>query len=71
MRISITGTAGVGKTTLIKDFLQTWTNYKTTPESYRDVIASKNYPHSKKCNQEGQWAILNNMIDEMQKYSDM
>ena len=69
MRILISGTANTGKTTLIKDFLNNWPNYRTPESSYRDLIKEKNYPHSKKCNQEGQWAILNCMIDEMQKYS--
>lgn len=69
MRILISGTANTGKTTLIKDFLNNWPNYRTPKSSYRDLIKEKNYPHSKKCNQEGQWAILNCMIDEMQKYT--
>lgn len=69
MRILISGTANTGKSTLIKDFLSNWSTYKTPESSYRDLIKKNNYPHSKKCNQEGQWAILNCMIDEMQKYS--
>jgi predicted ATPase len=68
MRICISGTANTGKTTLIKDFLSNWGNYNTPSSTYRDIIKSKNYPHSKNCNKEGQWAILNHMIDELQKY---
>lgn len=69
MRISISGTANVGKSTLVKDFLKNWPLYKTPSSTYRDVLKTGNYPHSKKCNKEGQWAIMNHMIDEMQKYS--
>jgi hypothetical protein len=69
MRIGISGSINVGKTTLVNDFLRAWPNYKTPESTYRDVLKSKNYPHSKNCNKEGQWAILNHMIDEMQKYT--
>lgn len=69
MRISISGTACQGKTTLIKDFIKNWPKYSTPSQTYRDTIKSGNYPHSKNCNKEGQWAILNHMIDELQKYS--
>lgn len=69
MRISVSGTANLGKSTLIKDFLNNWPLYKTPSDDYRKVLKEKNYPHSKKCNKEGQWAIINHMIDEMQKYT--
>jgi hypothetical protein len=69
MRIGISGSINVGKTTLVNDFLRAWPNYRTPESTYRDVLKSKNYPHSKNCNKEGQWAILNHMIDEMQKYT--
>lgn len=67
MRISISGTAAQGKTTLIKEFLNTWNMYSTPDSSYRDLIKGDN--HSKKTNKETQWNILNHMIDDMQKYS--
>jgi hypothetical protein len=69
MRNSISGSVCQGKSTLISDFLKTWPSYKTPSSTYRDMLRDKNYPHSKLCNKEGQWAILNHMIDEMQKYS--
>ena len=69
MRICISGTANTGKTTLIKDFLDHWPKYSTPTSTYREILKEKNYPHSKNCNQEGQWAILNHMINELQKYS--
>lgn len=67
MRLSISGTAAQGKTTLIKEFINNWDMYSTPSESYRDLIEGDN--HSKKTNKETQWNILNHMIDSMQKYS--
>lgn len=69
MRISISGTANQGKTTLISDFIKEWPNYKSSEFDYRTLIKDNKLSCNKDCNQEGQWAILNGMIDEMQKYS--
>ena len=69
MRIAISGTSNMGKSTVIKDFINEWPSYTTESSSYRDLLKSKKYPHSKNVTKEGQWAILNHMIDEMQKYS--
>ena len=71
MRLSISGTACQGKTTLIKEFLEKWDMYETPKTSYRDVIKKKSRgeSHSKNTNKETQWAILNHMIDEMEKYT--
>lgn len=64
MRIAISGTSCVGKTTLINDFVKTWPNYTIEQFSYRDKIAN----HSKHSDKDTQWMILNNMIDELQKH---
>lgn len=69
MRIAISGTACQGKSTLIEDFIKEWPSYKREKKDYREVIREKNLPHSKQCNKEGQWAILNCKIDEMQQYN--
>jgi len=69
MRIAISGSSNTGKSTLISDFLKNWPKYKTPESSYRQFFKTNHYPHSKNCNKEGQWAILNHMIDEMQKYT--
>ena len=68
MRIAISGTANLGKTTLINDFIQEWPLYKTPESSYRDLLKEKKYPCNKKVTKEGQWAILNHMIDDLQKH---
>jgi len=67
MRIAISGTACQGKSTLIKDFLEKWPSYKTLEKSYRDIIAEQGLDHSSTTNKDTQWAILNFMIDELQK----
>lgn len=67
MRLAISGTAAQGKTTLLNAFLDHWESYKTPEKSYRAVL--KGGEHSKQTNQETQWAILNQMLDEMEKYT--
>jgi predicted ATPase len=69
MRLSISGTAAQGKTTLLNDFLKKWKMYETPKTSYRDIIKDTS-GHSKETNKETQWAILNTMIDQLESYSD-
>ncbi len=70
MRIAVTGTANVGKTTFIKDFLQNWSGvYKTPEKSYRDVIVEKGLDHSSKTSIETQQAILDFMVDQHMEYT--
>jgi len=69
MRIAISGTGNQGKTTLINDFLQEWTNYKTESSTYRDKLVAEKLPHSKEATKDTQWKILNHMIDEMQTFN--
>lgn len=72
MRLSISGTAGQGKTTLLNEFLKKWDMYETPKVSYRSIVdkksTKKKKTHSKNTNKETQWAILNHMIDDMTKY---
>lgn len=68
MRICISGTGCQGKSTLIEAFLEKWPNYSTPKKTYRDLIVKEKYTHSKKTNKETQWAILNNMLDQMTTY---
>jgi len=69
MKICVSGTQCVGKSTYIQDFLKTWPMYETPKESYRDVIKEKNLPHSNEGNEESQRIILDHLIDQAQKYS--
>jgi hypothetical protein len=65
MRIAISGTACQGKSTLVDDFLQEWSPYTTPEKSYRDVLDSE---HSDTASEDGQWEILNFMVDQLQEY---
>jgi predicted ATPase len=67
MRISISGTANTGKSTLVKNFLAVWPTYSTPDKTYRDVIKEKNLTHSSNTSAETQWEILNFMVDQLQQ----
>jgi predicted ATPase len=70
IKISISGTQGLGKSTVIKDFLKEWPMYKPADNSYRE-IAKKN--PKVKLNQEGdeetQTIIRDALIDQAQAYT--
>lgn len=67
MRIAICGTACQGKTTLIDDILKNWPMYKKSKESYRKVIKEEKLKINKEVNKDGQWKIMNCLIDDLQK----
>jgi predicted ATPase len=69
MKIAVSGTHCTGKSTYIKDFLKTWTNYTSPEKSYRDYIKEQDLPHSKEGTEESQQIILNALIDQAQEYS--
>jgi predicted ATPase len=69
MKIAVSGTHCIGKSTFITDFLTNWTNYKTPVETYRNFIKEKNYPHSKEGTEESQGEILNFLIEEAKQYT--
>lgn len=64
MRISISGTSCVGKSTFIADFCQRWPMYIPCKYTYRELLTN----HSMHTSKDVQWMILNNMIDELQKH---
>ena len=68
MRISISGTACTGKSTLIRNILAVWPNYKTPEKTYRDIIEEEELPHSTLTSVDTQWKILNHMIDQLHSY---
>ncbi len=70
MRIAISGTANVGKSTLIKDFLQEWPNYGFEVKTYRDVLTEKELPHSKETTKESQKAILDYMVETLKEFKE-
>jgi len=66
MRIAFSGTGNSGKTTLLKSFLYTWSNYTTPDKTYRNILEEEELPHSSKLTTTTQETILNFMIDQVQ-----
>ena len=66
MRIAFSGTGNSGKTTLLKSFLFTWSNYTTPKKTYRNVLEEEELPHSSKLTTATQESILNFMVDDVQ-----
>lgn len=69
MRIAISGSACQGKSTLINDMIKTWPMYSRSAESYRKVIQDESIPLNENVTKDGQWRILNCLIDDIQKTS--
>jgi hypothetical protein len=69
MRIAISGSACQGKSTLIDDIIKRWPMYARSAESYRKIIKEENIPLNKEVTEDGQWRILNCLIDDIQKTS--
>lgn len=69
MRLAISGTAGQGKTTLIKDFLAVWPMYSSPTKSYRDVLIEKNLQHSSRTSEQTQQCILDFMVEQLKETS--
>jgi len=67
MRIAFSGAQNTGKTTLIRDFLTCWPQYKTLDKSYRDVIKENGLTHSSNTTQETQRLIRDWMYGEIKK----
>ncbi len=68
MRIAICGTANLGKSTLIQDFIQEWDMYGFEKETYRDIIIEKGLKHSKETNKETQKTILDHMVKTLELF---
>ncbi len=68
MRVSISGCANSGKTTLINAFKKRWPMYSSPSKTYRDIIKEKNLSHSSNSNEETQLTILDWMMSELKNY---
>ena len=70
MRICVSGTQNMGKTTFINDFLETYPMYHKSENDYRTLFKENEV----KINQEGSKAsqelIMNHIIDEHMKYKN-
>jgi len=68
MRIAISGSHCMGKSTLIGDFLSEWQSYELPEKSYRHVLNDLNLPHSSESTKETQKAILDFMCKQVKEY---
>jgi predicted ATPase len=64
MRIAISGTQCVGKTTVIKDILKNWNMYETPDKTYRDAVKEANLPCNQKSTTETQQLIMDFLCDQ-------
>jgi hypothetical protein len=64
MKIAVSGSTNMGKSTYIADFLKKWPMYKTPEKSYREVLKEKNLSHSKNSSEETQKIILDFLVDQ-------
>jgi hypothetical protein len=64
MKICISGSTNMGKSTFIKDFIKKWDMYETPAKSYRDILKEKNLPHSKESTEETQKVIMDFLVDQ-------
>ena len=65
MRIGISGTQNIGKSTVVTDFLKKWDTYETPTLSYRDVLKEKGLPCNKETTPETQTIIMNHLCDQL------
>jgi len=66
MRIAISGAACQGKSTLVNDIIKNWPSYKRSDESYRALLKKEKIKINKEVDKDGQWKILNCLIDDIQ-----
>jgi hypothetical protein len=70
MRIAFSGSGNVGKSTLLKFFLNRWSMYKTPTLTYRDILKEHKLQHSSNTNAETQLIILDWMTQVMEANKD-
>lgn len=68
MKIAVSGTSNIGKSTLIEDFCKVWPMYKVANESYRSVKEKNDIKLNQEGDKESQILIRDALIDEVQKY---
>ncbi len=57
MRIAVIGPQNTGKSTFVKDFLKAFPAYRTTQETYRDLVKQRGLQINQKTTEESQRAI--------------
>lgn len=70
MRILVTGTSCVGKSTFIKDFVEKWPMYEIAKKSYRDEAKKRGIKLNKQGDIEGQRVIQEILLDQLEENKD-
>jgi hypothetical protein len=70
MKICVSGTSCIGKSTFIKDFLEKWPMYSTPPFSYREMAEKNNIKINKLGDLEGQRTIRDILIQQIEDTKD-
>jgi len=68
MRIAISGSQCLGKTTLCNDILDTWKTYKKGPASFKQLIKDNNIPLNKEVTKNGQQQILQAQYKDVRNF---
>jgi len=66
MKIAVSGTQNIGKSTFVDDFKKNWKSYKKPKKTYRDFIKNEDLDLNREGTEESQEIILNALIDEAQ-----
>jgi len=70
MRIAVSGTTCIGKSTFIDDFISNWQMYKLCEKPrYTDLVKEKNLQLNENGNEDSQRIILNSLIDQVMSSS--
>jgi len=64
MKIAITGTQCIGKSTFIDDFIAQWPMYRRSGAGCSSLITEKNIKHSQEGTEETQEVFLNYLVDQ-------
>jgi hypothetical protein len=64
MKIAISGTQCIGKSTFVNDFLKKWPMYRTAGTDCTTVIKNNTVKHSQESTEETQDLILNHLVDQ-------
>jgi hypothetical protein len=65
MKIAVTGTQCIGKTTYIKDFIKKWPMYSSPKSNYRDLIKEKKINCNEIGDEKSQQIILDSLVDQI------
>jgi len=65
MRVGISGCQNIGKSTVIKDFIEKWDMYTTPKVTYRDVLEEKGLSCNQETTTETQTILMNCICDQI------